>query len=86
MNDKIDVLDRDARTLYDLACIRAEREDATREDVEAQAIALRLWTNLAAIAELIEAADDFMSGGDEFGEVWRAERLRASLARVGGGK
>jgi hypothetical protein len=40
----------------------------------------------AAIAELIKAADDFMSGGDEFGEVWRAERLRAALARVGGGK
>lgn len=43
----------DARTLYDLACARESRADATREDVTAKEIALRNWS---AVMDLIEAA------------------------------
>ena len=38
---------RDARTIYDIACIRAEYANATREDVEFKAIALRNYNFLA---------------------------------------
>lgn len=89
----VDVLDRDARTLYDLACIRAKRDDATREDVEAEAIALRLWQNLAAVAELVEVARkgrDYPIAG-EYGDAIiftgaDANALRAALARLGGAR
>lgn len=45
----------DARTLYDLACAREARADATKEDVDAKAIALRNWN---AVMDLIDAATD----------------------------
>lgn len=61
LEEVLDSLDHDARTLYDIASLRTERTDATREDVEAKAIALRHFQELAAlrshgaaIAELIE--------------------------------
>lgn len=47
----------DARTIYDLFSIREESIGATREDVEAKAIALRNFNFVSAVVELI-AADE----------------------------
>lgn len=57
MTGPVDVLagERDARTIYDIACIREEKHGASREDVEFKAIALRNYQFCAAVAELIEA-------------------------------
>lgn len=41
----------DARTIYDIACIRERAANATREDVEFKAMALRNYNALAAIGE-----------------------------------
>lgn len=43
----------DARTLYHIACAREAHANATREDVDAKAIALRNWN---AVMDLIAAA------------------------------
>ena len=47
----------DARTIYDLFSIREESIGATREDVEAKAIALRNFNFVSAVAELIAAVE-----------------------------
>ena len=50
-------MERDARTIYDIACIRESAKSATREDVEFKAIALRNFNSASAVAELVSAAD-----------------------------
>lgn len=104
MSAPIDVLagERDARTIYDIACIREERRGASREDVEFKAIALRNYQFCAAVAELIEAAkrangdhtaphDCYATGpltGDPIRDLVSCPgcELSAALARVGGAK
>ena len=59
MNARVNPLaavERDARTIYDIACIRSEGDAATREDVDFRAIALRNFNHAAHVAGVLEAA------------------------------
>lgn len=90
---KVDVLaaERDARTIYDIACIREQSEAASREDVEFKAITLRNYQFCIAVAELIEADRAFdacnIAGGtsESWGRYYAAKARRAAaLTNVGG--
>lgn len=64
MSATVDVLaaERDARTIYDIACIREQSEAASREDVEFKAITLRNYQFCIAVAGLVEAARTYFNG------------------------
>lgn len=93
MSAKVMAALRDARTIYDIACIREQSTASTREDADFRALALRNYQFCDAMAELIargnriEQRNRGAIWGDEDAVAQDWAEFRAALTRVqGGGK